>query len=94
MILCPLGHQKAESVQAWNDAYANKMIRELTERIDTLEEELSKANMFLDKENRFIKERDEARNLVRKLLDPDWLVLGIEKKAYRMLRDWGLGIKD
>jgi hypothetical protein len=91
--LCPYGHQKASSIEEWNDAYANKMIRELNERIDSLESELDVARMALDSENRYIRERDEARNMVRKLLDPDWLVLGIEKKAYRLIREWGYGVK-
>jgi ribosomal protein L37E len=90
---CPYGHQKASSIEEWNDAYANKMIRQLTERVDILESELDVARMALDQQNRHIRERDEARNMVRKLLDPDWLVLGIEKKAYRLMQEWGYGVK-
>ena len=89
---CPYGHQKASSVEEWNDAYANKMMRELNERIGKLEEELDAALMALDLQKRHIKERDEARLLVRRLLDPDWRAAGIEKKAFQTVKEWGLGI--
>jgi hypothetical protein len=90
--LCALGHQKAYSVQEWNGAYANKAILELTERIDTLEKELNDALHMLNNEENFKRQRDEARILVRRLLDPDWKAAGIEKKAFQAVREWGLGV--
>lgn len=92
LLLCPYGHQKASSVEEWNDAYANKMIRELTEKVDSLEQELDAALMAVDLQKRHTKERDEARILVRRLLDPDWKAAGIEKKAFQTVKEWGLGI--
>lgn len=92
VLLCPLGHQKADTVQEWNDAYANKMIRELVEKVDKLEEELDAASTALETHLRCKRERDEARLLVRRLLDPQWKAAGIEKTAFNTMRDWGLGV--
>lgn len=92
VLLCPYGHQKASSIQEWNDAYANKMIRELSGKVASLEEELDAALMAVDSDKRYIKERDEARLMVRRLLHPDWREAGIEKKAFQMVKEWGLGI--
>jgi hypothetical protein len=89
---CPYGHQKASSVEEWNGAHANKTITELMARIDTLESELDAALMALEIQKGHIKERDEARLLVRRLLDPDWRAAGIEKKAFQTVKEWGLGI--
>jgi hypothetical protein len=91
VILCPMGHQRANSVQEWNDAYANKTITVLLDRIDKLEEELNDALHMIQSHESYKQQRDEARSLVRKLLDPDWQAAGIEKKAFKVLRDWGLG---
>ena len=90
--MCPYGHQKSSSIEEWNSAYANKAILELTERIDTLEKELNDALQMLQNEENFKKQRDEARILVRRLLDPDWKAAGIEKKAFQTVKEWGLGV--
>lgn len=92
VIMCPFGHQKAYSVQEWNDAYANKMIRELSERVDKLESELNDSHNTTDRMQQYEKERNEARLLVRRLLDPDWKAAGIEKTAYKAVLEWGKGV--
>lgn len=92
VLLCPHGHQRAESAQEWNDAYANKMIRELAEKVDKLEEDLDAALMTCSNSEKYRKERNEARLLVRRLLDPDWKAAGIEKTAYKATQEWGKGV--
>lgn len=92
VLLCPLGHQRANTAQEWNDAYANKMIRELTEKLDKLEKDLDAALMTCEGSTRYRKERDEARLLVRRLLDPDWKAAGIEKTAFKATQEWGKAV--
>jgi len=92
VFICAFGHHKADSVQQWNDSYANKLITELHAKIDTLEKELNDALHIIQAEERYKSQRDEARILVRRLLDPQWKAAGIEAKAFKTVKEWGLGI--
>jgi hypothetical protein len=69
-----------------------KDMTELYEKLARVELELNDALNILQAQENYRKQRDEARYLVRKLLDPDWRKAGVERDAFSAVRDWGLGV--
>lgn len=67
-------------------------ISELYEKLAKIESELNEALNVLQAQENYRRQRDEARYLVRKLLDPDWRKTGLEREAFKSVQEWGLGV--